>query len=67
LYASGTGIESLPDWYLIDREAEKTLEKLNSARELDYYINSADEYLRRLAVLRLKKLGLKESGEKSGR
>ncbi len=64
MYASGTGIESLPDWYLIEREAEKTLEKLNSARELDYYINSADEYLRRLAVLRLKKLGLKESGEK---
>ncbi|NLK88168.1 MAG: SH3 domain-containing protein [Clostridiaceae bacterium] len=63
MYASGTRIGSLPDWYLIERETEKTIEKLNSARELDYYINNADENIRRLAVLRLKKLGLKESGE----
>lgn len=54
---------SLPDWYLIERETERTIERLNSARELDYYINNPDEYIRRLAVLRLKKLGLRESGE----
>ncbi len=63
MYASVSVIELLPDWYLIERETEKTIEKLNSAGELDYYINNPDEYLRRLAILRLKKLGLKASGE----
>lgn len=63
MYTSGGIIELLPDWYLIERETEKTIDKLNSADELDYYINSTDEYYRRLAILRLKKLGLRESGE----
>lgn len=63
MHASGTVTGSLPDWYLIERETEKTIEKLNSAKEMVYYTGNSDEYIRRLAILRLKKLGLKESGE----
>ncbi len=62
LGASENITELLPDWYLIERGTEKTIEKLNSVKELNYYICNTDEYIRRLAILRLKKLGLKESG-----
>jgi hypothetical protein len=61
LRTHGVISELLPDWYLGERETEVTIEKLSSLKELDYYINNTDEYVRRLAILRIKKLGLKES------
>lgn len=44
---------NLPEWYRLERETEKTIGKLTTLKELDYYLHNSDEYLRRLAVLRL--------------
>ncbi len=49
-------LNSLPEWYRSERETERIIEKLHSAKELDYYLRNPDEYIRRLAILRLQKL-----------
>lgn len=54
----------LPEWYVIERETEKIIEKLVTVKELDYYLNNPDEYIRRLAIIRLAKLKLKDSENK---
>ncbi|HEX2947411.1 MAG TPA: SH3 domain-containing protein [Clostridia bacterium] len=51
----------LPDWYRTERETEKTIQKLNSLKELEYYLQNPDEFIRRLAILRLQKLSPKEA------
>lgn len=52
---------AIPGWYRTERETEKTIEKLKSVKELDYYLRNPDEYIRRLAILRLHKITDKES------
>jgi hypothetical protein len=54
-------LSALPEWYRAERETEKTINKLGSVKELDYYLNNADEYIRRLAILRLQRISLKEA------
>ena len=51
---------NLPEWYRLERETEKTIEKLTSLKELDYYLHNSDEYLRRLAIIRLSVLKPRE-------
>ncbi len=52
---------ALPDWYRTERDCEKIISKLNTVDDLDYYIRNADEFIRRIALLRLKNLDLRES------
>ena len=47
---------NLPEWYRLERETEKTIGRLVNLKELDYYLRNPDEYLRRLALLRLSEL-----------
>ena len=47
---------TLPEWYRNERETGRIIEKLQSVKELDYYLRNPDEYIRRLAILRLQKL-----------
>jgi hypothetical protein len=51
----------VPEWYSTERETEKTIQKLNSIKELDYYLQNPDEFIRRLAILRLQKISAKEA------
>jgi len=53
--------ELLPEWYRSERDTEKTIQKLNQIKELDYYLSNPDEYIRRLAILRLRSLPAKET------
>lgn len=59
--ASEFSLIAMPEWYRTERETEKTIEKLNSVKELDYYLRNPDEYIRRLAILRLYKLTDKDT------
>jgi len=47
---------NLPEWYRLERETEKTIGRLVNLKELDYYLRNPDEYLRRLALIRLSEL-----------
>ena|GEM_PF-3546849 len=51
----------VPAWYSAERETEKTIQKLNSVKELDYYLQNPDEFIRRLAIMRLQKVSSKEA------
>ncbi len=45
----------------MERETEKTIQKLKTVKELDYYLQNPDEFIRRLAILRLRELTPKEA------
>ncbi len=45
----------------MERETEKTIQKLKTIKELDYYLQNSDEFIRRLAILRLRELAPKEA------
>ncbi len=51
---------NLPEWYTAERETEKTIGRLDTLKELNYYLNNPDEYIRRLAIMRMSKLKLKD-------
>ena len=61
LTASNFSLRAMPDWYRAERETEKTIEKLSSIKELDYYLKNPDEYIRRLAIVKLQKFSAKET------
>ncbi|WHH61076.1 HEAT repeat domain-containing protein [Petroclostridium sp. X23] len=50
-----------PEWYLVERETEKTIKKLTTLEELRFYLGNSDEYIRRLAILRMNELKLKDA------
>lgn len=60
---STSGIESIkyPEWYRVERETESTINKLYTLKELGFYLRNSDEYVRRLAILRVNELKLKDS------
>lgn len=45
----------------MERETEKTIQKLKTIKELDYYLQNSNEFIRRLAILRLRELAPKEA------
>lgn len=61
LAASDFSLRAMPEWYRAERETEKIIGKLSGIKELDYYIKNPDEYIRRLAILKLQKFSAKES------
>jgi|BioPla2DNA2_1021312.scaffolds.fasta_scaffold23689_1 hypothetical protein len=59
--ALNMSIERYPDWYQIERDTEKIIKKLNTIKELIPYLNNSDEYIRRLSIIRVNELRLKDS------
>lgn len=53
-----------PQWYEAEKNVEKTIKKLTRLDEIEFYLNNADEFIRRLAILRIHELKLKNSIEK---
>lgn len=51
----------LPQWYKVERETEKIISKLSTIPEIAFYLKNPNEYIRRLAILRLSQLRLKDS------
>lgn len=61
MYASNISIEEYPDWYKIERDTEKIIKKLNTTKELISYLSNSDEHIRRLSIIRINELKLKDS------
>jgi hypothetical protein len=61
LTASDFCLRAMPGWYRAERETENIIEKLSGLKELDYYLKNSDEYIRRLAILKLKKFSAKDA------
>lgn len=59
--ASDFSLGLLPAWYRAERDTANTIDKLSDIKELGYYLKNPDEYVRRLAILRLQKFSAKES------
>lgn len=59
--ASDFSLSAMPGWYRAERETEKTIEKLSGLKELDYYLKNSDEFIRRLAILKLQKFSAKDA------
>lgn len=51
----------MPEWYRTEKDTAKIIEKLDSVKELDFYLRNSDEYIRRLAILRLYYISNKDS------
>jgi hypothetical protein len=50
-----------PQWYSLEKETGKTIEKLTNIKELSFYLKNSNEFIRRLAILRINDLKLKDS------
>ena len=61
MLSSEFGTTDMPEWYRTERDTAKIIEKLGRVKELDFYLRNPDEYIRRLAILRLYKIPDKES------
>lgn len=57
----GQGTVSVPLWYRQERQTQNIIMRLSSFKELEFYINNPDEYIRHQAIFRLGQLKLKES------
>lgn len=53
--------ENYPEWYRVEKDTEKIIKKLTTIKELIPYLNNSDEYIRRLSILRINDLRLKDS------
>jgi hypothetical protein len=49
-----------PEWFKLERGTEKTVNRLSRIEELRFYLRSPDQYFRRLAILRINQLRLKD-------
>lgn len=54
-------IDNYPGWYKVEKDTEKTIKKLTNIKELMPYLKNPDEFIRRLAILRINDLRLKDS------
>lgn len=61
MHSSSITLDSSPQWYRVEKDTENIIKKLTSIKELSLYLNNPDEYIRRLAVLRINELRLKDS------
>lgn len=59
--SENSSIKNYPEWYVLERDTEKTINKLSRIEELKFYLRSPDQYFRRLAILRINQLKLKDS------
>jgi hypothetical protein len=63
MYSNNFTLPIYPEWYKVERDTEKTIKKLTTLKELLFYLKNSDEFLRRLAILRIAELKLKDSVE----
>jgi hypothetical protein len=63
MYSNNIALPVYPEWYKIEKETEKTISKLSSLRELSFYLRNPDEYIRRLAIIRIADIKLKDAIE----
>lgn len=63
MYSNNITLPIYPEWYKVERDTEITIKKLTTLRELSFYLKNSDEFLRRLAILRIAELKLKDSIE----
>jgi len=61
MYQSNITILNFPEWYRIEKETKKTIDRLYSIKDLSSYLKNPDEYIRRLAIMRINELNLKDS------
>jgi hypothetical protein len=54
-------IINVPDWYRIERDASNTISKLNTIRDLEFYLGNSDAYVRQQAILRVSSSVLKDA------
>ncbi len=59
--ASNMAFENYPEWYRIEKDTDKIIKKLTTIKELIPYLNNSDEYIRRLSILRINDLRLKDA------
>lgn len=59
--AVSKAIENYPDWYRIEKDTEKIIKKLTTIKEIIPYLSNSDEYIRRLSIIRINELRLKDS------
>lgn len=52
---------TLPEWYQMELQTQKTMLKLSRVHELEFYLNHPDEYIRHQAILRLGQLRNREA------
>ena len=53
-------IISCPEWFKVEKDTLKIISYLTSIKELSFYLRSPDPFIRRLAILRVGALQLKE-------
>lgn len=53
--------DDYPEWYRVEKETEKTIKKLTTIKEFGPYLGNSNEFIRRLAVLRINELKLKDA------
>lgn len=61
MHSSSIAFDNYPEWYRVEKDTEKTIKKLTSIKELSPYLINSDEFIRRLAVLRVNELRLKDA------
>lgn len=54
---------TFPSWYNTERDTQKTINRLTNIKELSFYLSNPDEYIRRLAIIRIQELYLKDAVE----
>ena len=53
-------IINYPEWFRVEKDTFKIISYLTSVKELSFYLRSSDPYIRRLAILRVGALQIKE-------
>lgn len=61
MHSNSIIFDSYPQWYRVEKETENIIKKLGSIKELGPYLKNPDENIRRLAILRINELRLKDS------
>lgn len=61
MHSASIAFDNYPEWYRIEKETEKTVKKLTTLKELSPYLINSDEFIRRLAILRINELRLKDA------
>ncbi len=49
-----------PDWFRVEKETHKIISRLSSINELSFYLRSPEQFIRRLAILRVGELKLSD-------
>lgn len=52
---------NIPDWLRLEADAEKVVQQLSGLKELTFYLRNPNAYIRRIALLQLGKLCLKDT------